>query len=76
MCLRFGRLDADASGMENHERIFRESCFRCERPALTFDDRRRPLCGRHATIFIAAARREPTTDEVWEMTVHGRASPA
>lgn len=39
------------------------ACFRCERPALTFDDRERPLCGRHATIFVALARRASANTE-------------
>lgn len=32
------------------------TCFRCERSALTFDDKHRPLCGRHATIFLSEIR--------------------
>lgn len=32
------------------------TCFRCERPALTFDDQHRPLCGRHATMFLPEIR--------------------
>lgn len=31
-------------------------CFRCELPALTFDEKHRPLCGRHATIFLSDIR--------------------
>jgi hypothetical protein len=32
------------------------TCFRCEQPALTFDEQHRPLCGRHATIFLSDIR--------------------
>ena len=48
------------------DRIFRATCFRCHKPALTYDEQDRPLCGRHATIFLAAPRIEWTVDEVWE----------
>ena len=30
----------------------RPSCFRCERLAVVYDDQERPLCARHATIFM------------------------
>lgn len=37
-------------------------CFRCDRTALTFDEQHRPLCGRHALIFLSAARVQAKSD--------------
>lgn len=31
-------------------------CVRCERLAVVYDARERPLCARHATIFLTAER--------------------
>ena len=52
--------------MTTTERIFRKTCLRCDRPALTFDDQDRPLCSRHATIFLTAERVIAANDEWWE----------
>jgi hypothetical protein len=52
--------------METSDRIFRRTCTRCARPALTFDEQHRPLCSRHATVFVAAKRRIAADDEWWE----------
>lgn len=64
----------DHSCMESTDRIFRQSCFRCERPALTFDEHDRALCSRHATIFITASRVLDQHTEWWEDDVAVRAS--
>lgn len=53
------------SVVETTEPIFRMTCTRCERPALTFDERHRALCSRHATIFITAQRVVAEDDEWW-----------
>lgn len=58
------RFCVDDSDMDTTDPIYRETCFRCERPALTFDAQHRPLCGRHATIFIAAPRLTSKNDEL------------
>jgi hypothetical protein len=42
------------------------TCFRCERPALTYDEKHRPLCGRHATLFISAIRAKVFGGDVQE----------
>jgi hypothetical protein len=57
LCLYPVRLMADDGRVEKRPPIYRQTCARCERPALTFDARDRALCARHATSFIAA----PTT---------------
>lgn len=31
-------------------------CWRCDRTAITLDEKRRPLCARHAMIFVSAPR--------------------
>lgn len=31
-------------------------CWRCDRKAITLDEKRRPLCARHAMIFVSAPR--------------------
>lgn len=40
------------------------TCFRCEQPALTYDEKHRPLCGRHATLFLSAIRAKVFGDDV------------
>jgi len=32
------------------------TCYKCDRPPLTFDHQDRALCARHATIFLVAGR--------------------
>ena len=32
------------------------TCYKCDRPPLTFDEQDRALCARHATIFLVAGR--------------------
>jgi hypothetical protein len=39
-----------------------ETCYRCDRPPLTFDAQDRALCARHATIFLAAPRFEQVSE--------------
>ena len=56
------------SVMETTEPIFRMTCDRCKRPALTFDEKQRAMCSRHATIFITA-RRVIAEDDKWWMNV-------
>ena len=41
----------------------RPTCHRCERLAVVFDDDRRPLCPRHATIFMMDWDRESDADD-------------
>jgi len=36
--------------------LAQKTCYRCERPPLTFDAQERALCARHATIFLVAGR--------------------
>ncbi len=59
--------------METTLRIYRQTCHKCGRPALTLDMNDDPLCSRHATIFIAVSRVETKDDEHW-MTVDVKAS--
>ncbi len=49
--------------MEKTDYILHRTCLRCERPALTFDERNRPLCSRHALIFVTAPRFLAKDDE-------------
>lgn len=65
VCLDSKPTNADDLPMESTEAIFRQLCFRCERPALTFDEQQRALCSRHARIFIAAKRVIDKDDEWW-----------
>ena len=58
-------LMVDDGGMETTGHIYRYVCSKCERPALTFDEKDEPLCGRHATIFVAAPRVETKYSEPW-----------
>jgi hypothetical protein len=51
--------------MEPTERIFRHTCSQCQRPALTFDEQDRPMCSRHAIVFVAAPRVLKKDDEWW-----------
>ena len=74
MCLCTSTDLTDALVMDTDDPIYRETCFRCERPALTFDEQDRPLCGRHATIFLAALRADPSVDEVWEIELRKASS--
>jgi hypothetical protein len=53
----------DGEGMEVSQHIYPHTCRKCDRPALTFDESGDPLCGRHATIFIAVPRVETKDDE-------------
>jgi hypothetical protein len=53
----------DDGGMEETLPIYQHTCHECNRPALTFDENEQPLCGRHATIFIAVSRVETKDDE-------------
>jgi len=66
MCLDGTRLRVDDRGMDTTEPIYRMTCFRCERPALTFDEQERALCSRHATIFLTATRVTAKDDEWWD----------
>lgn len=50
--------------MDTTDPLYQETCFRCERPALTFDAQYRALCGRHATIFVTAPRLTSKDDEL------------
>jgi hypothetical protein len=65
MCLDGLRDSSDNLEMDSTGRIFRNTCVRCERPALTFDDQGRALCSRHATIFIAVPRIEYNEEDDW-----------
>lgn len=40
----------------------RPTCFRCDRLAVVYDDDERPLCARHATIFMVDWR-DPKADQ-------------
>jgi hypothetical protein len=46
--------DAPTDAPENPRWAFevRPTCFICHRLSVTFDDKSRPLCARHATIFM------------------------
>jgi len=59
--------------MKTTHNIDKQVCHKCDRPALTFDENDNPLCGRHATIFIAMPRVETKDDEHW-ITVDVKAS--
>lgn len=41
----------------------RHRCDRCDRLAVVYDDEDRPLCARHATIFMTAGKDTPTRDD-------------
>jgi hypothetical protein len=53
----------DDDCMETTLHIYQHTCHKCDKPALTFDESDVPLCGRHATIFIAVPRVETKDDE-------------
>ena len=38
----------------------RHTCAKCDRLAVVYDDDDNPLCARHATIFMTAAKNRPT----------------
>jgi hypothetical protein len=60
--------------METTDRVFRRTCVHCERPALTFDHDHRPMCSRHAAVFITAPRViETDDDQWWDEHVSGKA---
>ena len=66
MCLVPGRPTVDTHPMGTAERIFRMRCVTCDRPAVTFDELRDPLCSRHATVVVMAERIVPEDDRWWE----------
>lgn len=37
----------------------RHTCAKCDRLAVVYDDNDNPLCARHATIFMTAAKARP-----------------
>ena len=53
----------DEEGMEIAQHIYQHTCHICDRPALTFNEGDDPLCGRHATIFVAVPRVETKDDD-------------
>ncbi len=53
----------DDVGMEVSQHIYQHTCQKCDRPALTFNESGDPLCGPHATTFIAVPRVETKDDE-------------
>jgi hypothetical protein len=55
----------DDDGMETTLHIYQQTCHKCDRPALTFNENGESLCGRHATIFIAMPRVETKDDDHW-----------
>ena len=73
------RASADASSMDSNATTdardnsslnfeIRPTCVACDRLSVTFDARNRPLCARHATIFMLdhaalSARRQDTDPE-------------
>jgi hypothetical protein len=63
LCLYECRLIVDDEAMEISQHIYQHTCHKCDRPALTFNEGGDPLCGRHATIFIAMPRVETKDDE-------------
>ena len=65
LCLEGCGLIVDDGGMETTRRIYRHVSNKCDRPAPTFDEKDEPLCGRHATIFVAAPRVETKYSEPW-----------
>ncbi|HSJ71234.1 MAG TPA: hypothetical protein VLA29_06275 [Acidimicrobiia bacterium] len=46
--------------MEQRPPIYRQTCAKCDRPALTFDAKDQALCPRHATSFVGE---ESTVDD-------------
>jgi hypothetical protein len=60
--------------MESTDRIFRQTCAKCERPALTFDHEHQPMCSRHASVFITAKRVVADDDRWWDDILAGKAS--
>ena len=52
--------------METTDRIFRHSCARCERPAITFDGDHRLLCVLDASVIVLAQRVVASDDRWWE----------
>jgi hypothetical protein len=65
----------DTLSMETTDYILHTTCLQCERPALTFDERNRPLCSRHALIFITAPRVLTKDNERWTRDLSVKASP-
>ena len=63
LCLYTRLFLVDDDGMETTLHIYQHACHKCDRPALTFDENDVPLCGRHATIFIAVSRVETKDDD-------------
>ncbi len=63
LCLYTRLVLVDDGGMETTLHIYRHTCHKCDRPAVTFDENEYPLCGGHATIFIALSRAETKDDE-------------
>lgn len=64
MCLVGRVVDSDDVDMNQPaEHIYTKTCAKCERPALTFDEKDRALCPRHATIFIMIPRIEQDLDD-------------
>ena len=75
LCLCRSVVAVDDCVMESTDRIFRHTCDMCERPALTFDLDHRPMCSRHATVFIPAQRvKAADDDQWWDDLVSGEAS--
>jgi hypothetical protein len=58
--------DATTDAPENATLNFevRPTCFICDRLSVTFDEKDRPLCARHATIFMVDhAALKPRVDD-------------
>ncbi len=65
LCLQRSPFTVDDGLMETTDRIFRRTCAKCDRPALTFDLDHRPMCSRHASVFITAQRVVADDDDQW-----------
>jgi len=74
MCLDVRAQSVDDLCMEPTDRIFRNTCCRCQRPALTFDQEARPLCSRHAIVFVGVPRVLEKDDEWWNDAASVKAS--
>jgi hypothetical protein len=65
LCLHNQRWTVHDGTMSTTQPIYRHTCHKCQRPALTFDKTGKSLCGDHAVVFIAAARVETKEDDLW-----------
>jgi hypothetical protein len=74
LCLQRVGVPVDDAAMESTDRIFRQTCVKCDRPALTFDQEHRPMCSRHASVFITAKRVVADDDQWWDTILSGKAS--